>query len=299
MSGHASDSTVPGGASEALYSAPLAEFVATRARLAAELRAAGKKDEAKAVLALRKPNASAWALNQLARRAPERLRALYAERAAAERAQASAEPTRLRAAVQGYRRHLEDLVAWVAAHLEEAGSSPSKDHERAIREALDAAAQDPEGRGAALGAGVLTSLSDAENTELPAFSASVSVPEQGRRSGERRESTHRAPRAPPPGPPHAPARADRQAPARANAPAHREESAAALAARRLEEQARIELEDATGALREAERNEAAARAEAARAEEALAHATRLAEHARARVDRARRAAEGARAKLRE
>jgi len=50
-----------------LYSVDLAEFVATRKRLAQELRAAGKKDDAAALAAARKPVLSAWVLNRLAR----------------------------------------------------------------------------------------------------------------------------------------------------------------------------------------------------------------------------------------
>ena len=50
---------------EKLYQAPLSEFVFLRNALAAELKKAGDAGGAKRVKALVKPNASAWAVNQL------------------------------------------------------------------------------------------------------------------------------------------------------------------------------------------------------------------------------------------
>ncbi len=50
---------------EKLYRAPLSEFVFLRNALAAALKKAGDADGAKRVKALVKPNASAWAVNQL------------------------------------------------------------------------------------------------------------------------------------------------------------------------------------------------------------------------------------------
>jgi hypothetical protein len=89
-----------------LYDLPLESFTEARNALAAELKRAGRADEAEAVRALRKPSVAAWAANQVARRhrgelggfleAAERLRkaqlgegdvreATRAERAALER----------------------------------------------------------------------------------------------------------------------------------------------------------------------------------------------------------------------
>jgi hypothetical protein len=49
-----------------LYSVPPAEFTATRNRIAAELRDAGRADEARAVARLRRPSSALWAVNRLA-----------------------------------------------------------------------------------------------------------------------------------------------------------------------------------------------------------------------------------------
>ena len=59
-----------------LYGVDPAEFVAVRKRLAGELRAAGEKDEAKTLLAARRPTTAAWALNQVSRREPAVVEAL-------------------------------------------------------------------------------------------------------------------------------------------------------------------------------------------------------------------------------
>jgi hypothetical protein len=54
---------------ERLFAAPLDGFVETRARLAAALGAAGRKDDAQTLKKARKPSPSAWATNQIVRRA--------------------------------------------------------------------------------------------------------------------------------------------------------------------------------------------------------------------------------------
>ena len=59
-----------------LYGVEPDEFVATRKRLAADLRGAEAKDAAKTVLAARRPTTAAWALNQLSRRQPELVESL-------------------------------------------------------------------------------------------------------------------------------------------------------------------------------------------------------------------------------
>ncbi|HEX3178051.1 MAG TPA: hypothetical protein VHZ49_15330 [Methylomirabilota bacterium] len=54
-------------AARALYAMAPAAFTATRDRLAAELRKAGRGADARAIARLRKPSAALWAVNQLAR----------------------------------------------------------------------------------------------------------------------------------------------------------------------------------------------------------------------------------------
>src|SRR5258705_13809947 len=79
-----------------LYATLPAEFVATRARLAAGLRAAGDPNSAKQLGQAHRPTNAAWALNQLVRRRPEVVDELLARsdavRAAQARAAAGAPP---------------------------------------------------------------------------------------------------------------------------------------------------------------------------------------------------------------
>ncbi|HEX9102211.1 MAG TPA: hypothetical protein VF997_08415, partial [Polyangia bacterium] len=63
---------------DALYAASPRAFVAERQRIAGALEAAGRADEARAVARRKRPTASVWAVNQLARRAPDELAALLA-----------------------------------------------------------------------------------------------------------------------------------------------------------------------------------------------------------------------------
>jgi hypothetical protein len=58
---------VPEDAVDELYALPLDEFTPRRDELAKELRATGKRDAAAWVMALRRPSAAAWLVNQLAR----------------------------------------------------------------------------------------------------------------------------------------------------------------------------------------------------------------------------------------
>jgi hypothetical protein len=60
-----------------LYGLPPEDFVPERNALARELRAAGHRDEAREVAALRKPSVAARAVNRLAREHPRRLRELF------------------------------------------------------------------------------------------------------------------------------------------------------------------------------------------------------------------------------
>ena len=60
---------------DGLYAAPFDDFVTQRRELAAALRAAGDVAASRLVAAAAKPSRTAWALNQVARRRPELLRA--------------------------------------------------------------------------------------------------------------------------------------------------------------------------------------------------------------------------------
>src|SRR5689334_3215899 len=90
---------------DALYAAPPEEFVAARAASAKRLRAAGRRDEASAIAAARKPTAGAALVNALARAEPglvaAAIDAVEAARTAIERGEGVREALeRQRAAVE-------------------------------------------------------------------------------------------------------------------------------------------------------------------------------------------------------
>jgi hypothetical protein len=78
------------GTVASLYERPLGEFVAARGQLAKALRATGDRAAAEEVAKLRRPTMAAWALDQVARRAPELVTGLLQAGAALREATAKA-----------------------------------------------------------------------------------------------------------------------------------------------------------------------------------------------------------------
>jgi hypothetical protein len=102
-----------------LYGLPLEEFTKARDALAKEVRQAGDKEAADEIKALRKPPVSAWAVNQLARRHPQELRALVKAGEGLRKAQRDAVggggPDALRDATRAHRERLDELTS-IARH---------------------------------------------------------------------------------------------------------------------------------------------------------------------------------------
>ena len=116
-----------------LYAGPVTGFVAERNRLAAELRAAGDRDTAAAVKALRKPTVAADALNKALRadeRALDGLLASLDDLRRAQRGTASGESDRADL-VEAQARYREAVAAVAAA---------ASTQELAVAAAIDAAA---------------------------------------------------------------------------------------------------------------------------------------------------------------
>ncbi len=122
-----------------LYAAPLEGFVAARRAVAAELKARGEVAGAQTVAAAVKPTRTAWALNQVARRHPERVRAMLKARDDAAAAQAGAKADELRDATREYRALVADLVREVRGVLEVAGAQASAAQLRHVSETIQAA----------------------------------------------------------------------------------------------------------------------------------------------------------------
>jgi len=124
-----------------LFAVPPAEFVAARDALAKELRAAGRDAEAEEVAALRRPTAPVWAVNQLARRAPEELAELLESSERVRRDQLrGASGDELRAAMAAQREAMARLERAAEQILRGAGLQSSPGALRTVQSTLQAAA---------------------------------------------------------------------------------------------------------------------------------------------------------------
>jgi hypothetical protein len=122
-----------------LYAAPLDGFVALRKELTAELRAAGDVAGSREVAAAKKPSRPAWALNQMARRNADDLKAAFQAHAAAAKAQASGDADTVRDTVRAFRDALGEVVKAAAGVADEAGVPLSAAQVRQLGETIRAA----------------------------------------------------------------------------------------------------------------------------------------------------------------
>ncbi|MEO7296612.1 MAG: hypothetical protein ABIZ57_10750, partial [Candidatus Limnocylindria bacterium] len=127
-----------------LYAGPAESFIADRDATAKELRAAGDKEGAGAVKALRKPTAAAWAVNQLAhsaRREVAKLLDIGDDLRAAHEALADGKgDAAIRAATTKRRKLVESLTDKAVGLLGANGEAQRE----AISTTLDAAVADPD-----------------------------------------------------------------------------------------------------------------------------------------------------------
>jgi hypothetical protein len=141
----------PDDAIDRLYGLPLDAFVGERDALAKELRAAGRRDEAAAVKALKKPSVAAWAVNQALRTQGKAARELWqagdALAAAQEKILAGeGSGADLRAATERERAAVEPLVDAARGLLTASGGDLSETTIERVRQTLHAGAIDPEAR---------------------------------------------------------------------------------------------------------------------------------------------------------
>jgi hypothetical protein len=264
----------------ALYQLPLEQFVATRDQLARRLRAAGDRDSARQVAALRRPPVSAWAANQLAHAAPNALAELLDAGAALRQAQQDAlagQPgaaRQLRTATTHLRAAITRLSARAETLLVRSGHAASDATLARLAATLQAAATGDEATRAALAQGRLAGDLDPAGFGLEVGSA--------------------------PAEPAAPANVAPEAPVAPVGQAEARREQARAAARRALEQTRRAAEQAQTILDQAKglatTRQQAAQAAHQRAEQLTAAAQDLAEQAAAAAtaaEEARQAAEGA------
>jgi hypothetical protein len=255
-----------------LFSVPPDEFVATRDRLSAELARAGQKAESRELKKLRRPSPTAWATNQVVRRARAAVEGFLSAsdqlRARQDALLAGrGDQTSYQAGVEG----LREATAAVAAAAREALATEKRGAERELVDGVVAnlriAAQSGERRQSLLEARLTADLQPADDA-LAGLGLAGAV--------------------------FTPGVARPAAPARAPVPAKADEGAAHA----RENQERQDAEKAR-ALAEARAAEAAARDVASRAEAAAREATARREEAKARIHDAERALADAREALRE
>jgi hypothetical protein len=141
----------PDDAIDRLYGLPLDAFVAERDAMAKELRAAGQRDEAAAVKALKKPSVAAWAVNQALRTQGKAARELWqagdALAATQEKILAGkGSGADLRAATERERAAVEPLVDAARGLLTASGGDLSETTIERVRRTLHAGAIDPDAR---------------------------------------------------------------------------------------------------------------------------------------------------------
>ena len=126
---------------DALFSLPLAEFIAARKTLAVRLKQAGRGNEADRVKALVKPSISAWAVNQLYWKHREVFDRLIATGQRFRKAQTSGlagKVAEMRGALDARREALSDLAHLATALLSDAGHNPTPDTMLRITATLEA-----------------------------------------------------------------------------------------------------------------------------------------------------------------
>lgn len=136
-----------------LYGLPLDGFVAERGRLAKALRAEGRRDEAAAMAALRKPSVAAWAVNQLFRTQGAGVDELLAAGDGLREAQSALLGGRaggrdLRSAMQRERAAVDTLVGAARGLLSSEGHELSPAIVERVADTLHAAALSDEARDA-------------------------------------------------------------------------------------------------------------------------------------------------------
>ncbi|MEU4322458.1 hypothetical protein AB0F85_19670 [Nocardia fluminea] len=127
-----------------LYTLDPGDFVSTRAERAAQARADGDRDLAKAITALRKPTVAAWTVNLLARHAPREIAALLDLGDALRSAQRQLSGDKLRA-LGTQRQQVVNAMTKRAAELAAEHDRPASEQVlREVGQTLTAALADPE-----------------------------------------------------------------------------------------------------------------------------------------------------------
>jgi len=174
---------------ERLLSVAPDAFVEERKRVAADLREAGRTDDAAQVGALRKPTAVVLAVNRAARDRPQAAKDAAEAAVRVRETQLSGEQDAYRAAVADLERSL-DLVAEVAvAHVGGKGKNATDAMRQRVRDLLRSAVAN-EGTRLALVCGTL--LAEQEAAGFESFAGAVASRPRSARAKKSDDGAHRA-----------------------------------------------------------------------------------------------------------
>ena len=175
-------SELPAEAERLLSVAPDA-FVEERKRVAADLRDAGRRDDAAQVAALRKPTAVVLAVNRAARDRPQAAKDAAEAAARVRDTQLSGEQDAYRAAVADLDRALDLLAEVAVAHVGGKGKKPTDAMRQRVRELLRSAVADETTR-EALVRGALSAEQEASGFGSFAGAAVAARPRSSRRKAD-------------------------------------------------------------------------------------------------------------------
>jgi hypothetical protein len=260
-----------------LYGLPLERFIPERNALAKELRAAGRRDDAASVAAMRKPSLAAWAVNQLVRTQRRAVAALFDAGDALQRAQSDllagrGDPLALREAGKRERASVATLLEAARGLLSAEGHELSPAMLERVSDTLHAGALDGHAR------------AEVEHGCLHRELRHIGL-------GADQAVSSRASRTSGAGKPRPARKAAASNTERRSAQAERERSERLKAARRAEAEARRAAEHADRAVKSAQQRRDHAADSLAKAEAALADARGRAEEAAVTHQRARHALE--------
>lgn len=169
---------------ERLYAASLDEFMALRRELVAQLKGAGDAAAARRVAETSKPTRTAWALNQVARRRPAVVRAVFEAWATASAAQKEGDAAALRETSRAYRDAVAAASKAAREALVDAGMDANAMQLRRMGETLQAACAEDSPARARLLAGRLHEDADQEDP-LAGMEGEAAPRERERTGGER------------------------------------------------------------------------------------------------------------------
>jgi hypothetical protein len=269
-----------------LYAVPPAQFTARRDERARAVRAAGTRDVAAAITALRRPTLSAWLVNALVRRRPDEVATLLDLGQRMRAATVAGDPA-LRALGEQRRAAVGALVAAATqiAGADGVDLSPAVEHE--VTATLEAATASPDAARAVASGRLVRPITYAGFGDVPLPDV-VALPDRLPTPLPDRTAAARAPQRSGPPPDARATLADAQRAARAAADA-------ADDAQRAYDQRRTEAQRAAAAVDDAARDVAAARERLSAAEDTRARARAAARAAQGVAREAERAAHRAHA----